>query len=62
MVMKNVCMQAEELGMGIEPSRVGDKTLGFGVWRYRRYSFFAASFSFFFPVAVFLNLFKEEHF
>lgn len=37
-----------ELGMGIEPSRVGDKTLGFGVWRYRRYSFFAASFPFFF--------------
>jgi hypothetical protein len=34
--------------MGIEPSKLGVKTQGFGEWRYRRYSFFVASFPFFF--------------
>lgn len=38
---------SKELGMGIEPSKLGVKTRVFGEWRYRRYSFFVASFPFF---------------
>jgi len=34
--------------MGIEPSKLGVKNRIFGEWRYRRYSFFAVSFLFFF--------------
>jgi hypothetical protein len=39
---------SKKLEMGIEPSKLGVKTQGFGKWRYRRYSFFASSFPFFF--------------
>ena len=44
--------------MGIEPSKVGVKTRGFGVWRYQCYSFFAVSFPFFFLEG---NLFHPQN-
>lgn len=46
-IAQTIWIYTKELGMGIEPSKIGYKSLGFGVWRYRCYSFFAASFPFF---------------
>jgi len=49
-------------GVGIEPTKFGEKARDsriFGVWRYRRYSFFAVSFPFLFLITDFSDQFQN---